>query len=64
MLRELGYIYDASDKDYDQPYPAIVAGQPSREMIELPNNTSSLDDAPLYIAGAVTPTSFRSSLIM
>ena len=56
VLRELGYIYDSSDKDYDQPYPAIVAGQPSRAMIELPNNTSSLDDAPLYVQGAVTPT--------
>src|SRR5699024_3017951 len=28
---------------------------PSEGMIELPNNTSSLDDAPLYIEGAATP---------
>jgi peptidoglycan/xylan/chitin deacetylase (PgdA/CDA1 family) len=55
VLRELGYIYDSSDKDYDQPYPAIVAGQPSNEMIEIPNNTSSLDDAPLYVGGGLTP---------
>lgn len=55
VLRSLGYRYDSSDKDHDQPYPAIVAGVPSREMIELPNNTSSLDDAPLYVHGALTP---------
>lgn len=55
VLRDLGYIYDSSDKDYDLPYPAIVAGEPSREMIELPNNTSSLDDTYLYVEGAATP---------
>lgn len=54
VLRELGYIYDSSDKDYDQPYPAIVENKQSNEMIELPNNTSSLDDAPLYVGGALT----------
>lgn len=56
VLRDLGYIYDSSDKDYDLPYPAIVAGSPSREMIEFPNNTSSLDDFPLYVEGAATPS--------
>ncbi|MEZ4572801.1 MAG: polysaccharide deacetylase family protein [Thermomicrobiales bacterium] len=55
VLRELGYIFDSSDKDFDLPYPAIVSGEPSREMIELPNNTSSLDDTPLYVEGAATP---------
>jgi peptidoglycan-N-acetylglucosamine deacetylase len=55
VQRALGYIYDSSDKDFDRPYPAIVDGKPSEEMIELPNNTSSLDDAPLYIDGALTP---------
>lgn len=55
VLRELGYIYDSSDKDSDRPYPAIVEGHQSTDMIELPNNTSSLDDAPLYVGGAVTP---------
>ncbi len=54
VLQELGYIYDSSDKDYDWPYPAIVSGERSREMIELPNNTSSLDDAPLYVGAALT----------
>jgi peptidoglycan/xylan/chitin deacetylase (PgdA/CDA1 family) len=55
VLHELGYIYDSSDKDYDQPYPAIIEGRASSEMIELPNNTSSLDDAPLYVGAALTP---------
>lgn len=55
VLRELGCIYDSSDKDFDQPYPAIVDGKQSTEMIELPNNTSSLDDAPLYVGGSLTP---------
>lgn len=55
VLRELGYIFDSSDKDYDLPYPAIVAGEQSTEMIELPNNTTSLDDTPLYVEGAATP---------
>lgn len=55
VLRELGYIFDSSDKDYDAPYPAIIDNEPSADMIELPNNTSSLDDAPLFIDGAATP---------
>lgn len=54
VLRELGCIYDSSDKDYDLPYPAVVGGEPSRAMVEIPNNTSSLDDAPLYTQGAAT----------
>ena len=54
VLRKLGYRYDSSDKDYDLPYPAIVAGEQSGEMIELPNNTSSLDDHPHYVDGAAT----------
>jgi peptidoglycan/xylan/chitin deacetylase (PgdA/CDA1 family) len=55
VLKEMGCIYDSSDKDYDLPYPAVVAGEPSSEMIELPNNTSSLDDTYLYVEGAATP---------
>jgi peptidoglycan/xylan/chitin deacetylase (PgdA/CDA1 family) len=55
VLRDLGYIFDSSDKDYDQPYPAVVAGEPSNAMVELPNNTSSLDDSPLYTTGAQSP---------
>ena len=56
VLRELGYVYDSSDKDFDRPYPAIVGGTPSSEIIELPNNTSSLDDTPLYVEGAALPS--------
>lgn len=55
VLRELGYIYDSSDKDYDRPYPAVVRGRPSTEMVEIPNNTSTLDDAYMYGIGAMTP---------
>ena len=55
VLRGLGYIYDSSDKDYDLPYLAIVGGEQATDMIELPNNTSSLDDTYLYVEGAATP---------
>src|SRR6185437_872362 len=55
VLRELGYRFDSSDKDFDAPYPAVVRGEPSTEMIEIPNNTSSLDDFPYYVLGAATP---------
>lgn len=56
VLRELGYLYDSSDKDHDRPYPAIIAGSQATEMVEFPNNTSSLDDFPLYVEGAATPS--------
>jgi peptidoglycan/xylan/chitin deacetylase (PgdA/CDA1 family) len=55
VLGELGYIYDSSDKDFDQPYPAVIENAPSTAMIELPNNTSSLDDHPFYHEAAWTP---------
>lgn len=61
VLRELGYVFDSSDKDYDRPYPAIVNGAPSTEMIELPNNTSVLDDFTLYVEGAATPDEVLST---
>lgn len=54
-LRELGYIYDTSDKDFDGPYPAVVGTEPSREMVEMPNITSTLDDAYMYAAGRLSP---------
>lgn len=46
VLRELGYRYDASDKDFDMPYMLRFADGGS--MVELPNNTYSLDDHPWY----------------
>jgi peptidoglycan/xylan/chitin deacetylase (PgdA/CDA1 family) len=55
VLRNLGYIYDSSDKDHDRPYPAVVGGKPCPDMVQLPNNASSLDDYPLYVEGAATP---------
>jgi peptidoglycan/xylan/chitin deacetylase (PgdA/CDA1 family) len=54
VLRALGYRYDSSDKDSDRPYPAVVSDQPSREMVEIPNITSTLDDAYMYGIGMMT----------
>jgi len=54
VLRDLGYRYDSSDKDYDGPYPAVVRGQPTTEMVEIPNMTSTLDDAYMYGIGMMT----------
>ncbi|MGI8688799.1 MAG: polysaccharide deacetylase family protein [Thermomicrobiales bacterium] len=54
VLRELGYLYDSSDKDYDGPYPAVVRGHPSNRMVEIPNITSTLDDAYMYGIGMMT----------
>jgi peptidoglycan/xylan/chitin deacetylase (PgdA/CDA1 family) len=48
VLKSLGYIYDSSDKDYDRPY-RLRFGQGREDVIvELPNNTYSLDDFPFY----------------
>jgi len=46
VLRELGYIYDCSDKDADTPY--ILRLPDGGKIVELPNNTYSLDDFPFY----------------
>jgi peptidoglycan/xylan/chitin deacetylase (PgdA/CDA1 family) len=54
VLRALGYLYDSSDKDFDRPYPAVVRGRPSLQMVEIPNITSTLDDAYMYGIGAMT----------
>jgi peptidoglycan/xylan/chitin deacetylase (PgdA/CDA1 family) len=53
VLRDLGYRYESSDKDYERPYPVVVEGEPSTQMIEFPNNTigPGLDDAPLWAQG-------------
>ncbi len=56
VLRELGYLYDSSDKDFDRPYPAVVRGEPSRQMVEIPNITSTLDDAYMYGIGMMNTT--------
>jgi len=53
-LRRLGYRYDASEKDDDLPYLATIDGNIVDDFIILPNNTVSLDDAPLYVQGQAT----------
>jgi hypothetical protein len=38
-LRELGYVYDSSDKDFDLPYLLRYGGQEHDNYVCLPNNT-------------------------
>jgi peptidoglycan/xylan/chitin deacetylase (PgdA/CDA1 family) len=56
VLRQLGYLYDSSDKDYDLPYLVKIEGRRLTDMVELPNNTFSLDDFPWY-KFSMTPAS-------
>jgi len=56
VLRSLGYRYDSSDKDYDLPYLARIAGERIEDMVELPNNTYSLDDFPWYKFSLTPPS--------
>ena len=60
-LRRLGYIYDASEKDEDLPYLATIGGTVTEDFIILPNNTVSLDDAPLYVQGQATAAEVRDN---
>jgi len=55
FLHDLGYIYDSSDKDFDFPYLIEIDGKKVEDMIQIPNNTSSLDDAPMYSRGLIPP---------
>ena len=48
VLKSLGYIYDSSDKDYDRPYRLRFGTGSEDYIVELPNNTYSLDDFPFY----------------
>lgn len=48
VLRSLGYVYDSSDKDYDLPYRLRFGEGADDCIIELPNNTYSLDDFPFF----------------
>lgn len=48
VLRELGYIYDSSEKASDWPYYPVIDGEMLRDFVNLPDNVSSLDDAPFY----------------
>jgi len=55
-LRELGYVYDSSDKDFDLPYLARYDGEEHDDYVCLPNNTSSLDDFPFYRVSYTAPS--------
>jgi peptidoglycan/xylan/chitin deacetylase (PgdA/CDA1 family) len=48
VLKSMGYIYDSSDKDSDRPYFARFGKSKDDMIVELPNNTYSLDDFPFY----------------
>jgi len=48
VLKSMGYAYDSSDKDYDRPYRLRFGNGPDDVIVELPNNTYSLDDFPFY----------------
>ncbi|WP_375460255.1 polysaccharide deacetylase family protein [uncultured Enterovirga sp.] len=55
VLRSLGYLYDSSDKDFDMPY--LLNFSDGRDpMVEIPNNTLSLNDTPWYNV-SMTPSS-------
>ena len=56
VLKQLGYRYDSSDKDYDLPYLVRLDDRRVSYMVELPNNTYSLDDFPWY-KFSMTPAS-------
>jgi peptidoglycan/xylan/chitin deacetylase (PgdA/CDA1 family) len=49
-LRQLGYRYDASEKDLDRPY-MVAQDADGQGFVMLPNNTVSLDDYPMYFTG-------------
>lgn len=55
-LRELGYIYDSSEKDADLPFFPIIDGRQLDDFINLPDNTSSLDDFPFYRVSFTPPS--------
>lgn len=48
VLKSMGYLYDSSDKDYDLPYRLRFGGGADDCIVELPNNTYSLDDFPFF----------------
>ena len=54
-LRRLGYRYDVSEKDLDEPYLLREADGSIGDFAILPNNTVSLDDAPVYNMGQALP---------
>jgi peptidoglycan-N-acetylglucosamine deacetylase len=55
-LRELGYVYDSSDKDFERPYRFEVDGSGSGVMAELPTNSAILDDGFLNPVAMLPPS--------
>ncbi|PDT63909.1 chitin deacetylase [Bradyrhizobium ottawaense] len=56
LLRELGYIYDSSEKCTDWPFFPSIDGEEVRDFINLPDNVSSLDDYPFYWLNRTPPS--------
>lgn len=56
VLKSLGYLYDSSDKDYDLPYRVRFGPASGDFLIELPNNTYSLDDFAFYKFSLTPPS--------
>ena len=56
VLKDLGCIYDSSDKDYDLSYVVRVDGKPVEGMMELPSSAFSLDDHPFYKFSMTPPS--------
>jgi peptidoglycan/xylan/chitin deacetylase (PgdA/CDA1 family) len=53
-LRKLKYLYDATEKDDELPYFPIVDGKMVEDIVMIPNNSYSMDDAPQYGDGQGT----------
>lgn len=60
VLKSLGYLYDSSDKDYDRPYRIRFGAAQDDTLIELPNNTYSLDDFPFFKFSHTPPSEVLS----
>jgi peptidoglycan/xylan/chitin deacetylase (PgdA/CDA1 family) len=56
LLRELGYCYDSSEKDYDLPYFPGADPHGRGGIVILPNNTTSLNDTPYYRSALRPPS--------
>jgi peptidoglycan/xylan/chitin deacetylase (PgdA/CDA1 family) len=56
VLKELGYRYDSSEKDADLPFFPRIEGREVEGFINLPDNTSSLDDFPFYRVSYTPPS--------
>ena len=56
VLRNLGYVYDSSDKDFERPYRFEPVGPGGGVMIELPTNSALLDDGYLNPIAMLAPS--------